>query len=375
MTSNFGANPGAAKPGDALGGTPASGAANPTQATDYSIGAGAAGREAAIVALGAGRMGRGIALAYAMRGHPVSIVDFKPRDEQAFEELKESVFHELRLTLVQLADLRLFAAAEIEPYLKNISLHSLAEAPAVLAHAQIIFEGVPETLDAKRDALQRLGELAGPQAIIASTTSTMLASDLAPMVSHPQRFMNAHWLNPAYIIPLVEVSPHDGTDAAAVDRLLQSLQSIGKVPVRCACSPGYIVPRLQTLVMNEAARMVEEGVATAEQIDLATRHGLGFRFAAIGVLEFIDYGGNDILYHANNYLAKNLDATRYAMPDVIRRYMQEGKVGLRSASGFYSYEGLDLEAYRRDVLARTLGMLRHFGLDNQSAISNDQKGN
>ncbi|WP_397474542.1 3-hydroxybutyryl-CoA dehydrogenase [Pusillimonas sp.] len=330
---------------------------------------------APIVALGAGRMGRGIALAYAMRGHAVAIVDFKPRDEQAFEELRQSVFRELRLTLAQLADLRMFSASQIDGYLNKISLHALEEAPAVLAKAQIIFEGVPETLEAKQDALGRLSELASPQALIASTTSTMLASDLAPMVSNPQRFMNAHWLNPAYIIPLVEVSPHEGTDPDAVDRLLKSLESIGKVPVRCACSPGYIVPRLQTLVMNEAARMVEEGVATPEQIDLATRHGLGFRFAAIGVLEFIDYGGNDILYHANNYLAKNLDANRYAMPDVVRRYMQEGKVGLRSASGFYSYEGLDLEAYRRDVLARTLGMLRHFGLDNKSAISNDEKGN
>ncbi len=328
----------------------------------------------AIVALGAGRMGRGIALAYAMRGHRVAIVDFKPRDQEAFQALHESVFHELRLTLQQLAELDLFPAEEIESHLKNVSLHPLDEAPAILAGAEIIFEGVPETPDAKRDALTRLGELANPQALIASTTSTMLASDLAPMVSNPQRFMNAHWLNPAYIIPLVEVSPHPGSDPKAVDRLVQSLEGIGKVPVRCACSPGYIVPRLQTLVMNEAARMVEEGVATAEQIDLATRHGLGFRFAAIGVLEFIDYGGNDILYHANNYLAKNLDASRYTMPDIVRRYMDEGKVGLRSASGFHSYEGLDLEAYRRDVLARTLGMLRHFGLD-KSAHSNDEKGN
>jgi len=143
--------------------------------------------------------------------------------------------------------------------------------------------------------------------------------------------------------------------------------------VECACRPGYIVPRLQTLIMNEAARMVEEGVATAEQIDKATRYGLGFRFSAVGVLEFIDYGGNDILYHANNYLAENLDANRYAMPDIVRRYMEEGRNGLRSADGFLSYEGVDLEAYRRDVLARVLAMWRHFGLD-QSVSSTMAKG-
>lgn len=326
-----------------------------------------------IVAIGAGRMGRGIALAYAIRGKRVAIVDFKPREPQAYEALRQDIHHELVLTLRQLAELGMFAPELAEVHLSNISIHSLDEAEAVLATAQIVFEGVPETLDAKRDALGRIGAAVADDAIIASTTSTMLASDLETMVRLPQRFMNAHWLNPAYIIPLVEISAHPGTDPAAVQKLKASLALIGKVPVECACSPGYIVPRLQSLVMNEAARMVEEKVATPEQIDLATRYGLGFRFAAIGVLEFIDYGGNDILYHANNYLAKNLDANRYAMPDIVRRYMQEGKNGLRSASGFHSYEGVDLEAYRRDVLARALAMLRHFGLD-QSAASNAATG-
>lgn len=326
-----------------------------------------------VVAIGAGRMGRGIALAYAIRGLSAAIVDFKPREPAQYETLRQSINDELAMTLRQLAELGMFGPEQVDACLARISVHALDEADAVLADAQIVFEGVPETLEAKRDALGRIGAAVADDAIIASTTSTMLASDLASMVHLPARFMNAHWLNPAYIIPLVEISAHPGTDPAAVQALKASLSSIGKVPVECSCSPGYIVPRLQSLIMNEAARMVEEKVATPEQIDLATRYGLGFRFAAIGVLEFIDYGGNDILYHANNYLAKNLDENRYAMPDIVRRHMQEGKIGLRSASGFHSYEGVDLEAYRRDVLARALGMLKHFGLD-QSATSNVAKG-
>jgi len=331
-----------------------------------------------IAAVGAGRMGRGIALAYALRGRRAAIVDFKPREPRAWQALRQDILSELALTLRQLAELGLTAAEPAEQVLGCIELCSLDDAPRVLDAAQIIFEGVPETLEAKRDALGRLGGMAAPDAIIASTTSTMLASDLAPMVGNPRRFMNAHWLNPAYIIPLVEVSAHPGTDPQAVACLRQSLESIGKVPVQCGCTPGYIVPRLQTLIMNEAARMVEENVATPEEIDRATRYGLGFRFAAIGVLEFIDYGGNDILYHANNYLAENLDASRYAMPDIVRRYMHEGRNGLRSADGFRSYEGVDLEAYRRDVLARALAMLRHIGLDHSAPINvakNVAKGN
>lgn len=320
---------------------------------------------AGVAALGAGRMGRGIALAYAIRGQAVTIIDFKDRTAPAWETLRAEILAELRMTLQQLADLDALPPESIQSCLDNIQLCPLAQAQAALASAWLIYEGVPETLDAKRDALGRLGQMARPDALVASTTSTMLASDLAPMIAHPERFMNAHWLNPAYLIPLVEVSAHPGTEPTAVKRLRDNLTEIGKVPVECACSPGYIVPRLQTLVMNEAARMVEEGVATAEQMDLATRYGLGFRFASMGVLEFIDFGGNDILFHASRYLADTLGPERFSAPEIVERYMREGRNGLRSEQGFHSYENMDLEAYRRDVLTRVLAMSRHFGLSSR----------
>ena len=144
---------------------------------------------------------------------------------------------------------------------------------------------------------------------------------LAPLIAHPERFLNAHWLNPAYLVPLVELSPHPGTDAGVLARAKALLESIGKVPVVCAPAPGFIVPRLQALVMAEAARMVEEGVATPEDIDKATRFGFGFRYASIGVVEFIDYGGNDILYYACRYLAQAL-GERYTAPAIVNRMMR-----------------------------------------------------
>ena len=171
-----------------------------------------------------------------------------------------------------------------------------------------MFEGVPETLEAKRDALRAdLRRTARADAILASTTSSILVTELAPLVAHPERFLNVHWLNPAYLIPLVELSTHAGTAPPCWRALRALLEGIGKLPVVCGPAPGYIVPRLQALIMNEAARMVEEGVATAEEIDKATRYGLGLRFAAIGVVEFIDFGGNDILHHASRDMAASLE--------------------------------------------------------------------
>jgi 3-hydroxybutyryl-CoA dehydrogenase len=221
---------------------------------------------------------------------------------------------------------------------------------------------VPETLEAKRKAFTRICALTAAGAILASTTSTILVSDLAPLATHPERVINAHWLNPAYIIPLVELSAHAGTAPAVVARLRALLEDIGKVPVLCGPAPGYIVPRLQALIMNEAARMVEEGVATAEDIDKATRYGLGLRFAAMGVIEFIDFGGNDILYYASRYLSERLSRERYTAPAIVDRLMHEGRIGLKTGEGFYDYRGRDVSAYRKDVLARTLGMLKHVGL-------------
>ena len=173
---------------------------------------------------------------------------------------------------------------------------------AALAGAGIVFEGVPEVVDLKREVLAAASKCVGPDVIIASTTSTILVDDLSGAVEHPERFLNVHWLNPAYLIPLVEISPGAATDPAVIAQVKALLEGIGKVPVVCAATPGFIVPRIQALAMNEAARMVEEGVASAEDIDKAIRYGFGFRYAVLGLLEFIDWGGGDILYYASRYL-------------------------------------------------------------------------
>jgi 3-hydroxybutyryl-CoA dehydrogenase len=317
---------------------------------------------ARIAAAGAGRMGRGIALAFAWGGHDVDLVDLKPRDAPAWRRLEAEVRDELASSLAMLAELDALPEAAIGRVLARIHLRPEAEASAALARAAVVFEAVPETLEAKREAFARLSRDCAPDAILASTTSTILVTELAPMVDRPGRLLNAHWLNPAYVIPLVELSTHAGTAPEVVARLRALLEDLGKVPVVCGPAPGYIVPRLQALMMNEAARMVDEGVASAEEIDRATRYGLGLRFAAIGVVEFIDFGGNDILYHASRHLAESISRERYTAPAVVDRMMREGRNGLRSGRGFHDYRDRDVAAYRKDVLSRTLAMLRHAGL-------------
>jgi 3-hydroxybutyryl-CoA dehydrogenase len=308
-------------------------------------------------------MGRGIAVAFAYAGHPVAMIDVKAgRSVEQFTKLEAEALDEVRKTLGSLTRIGMLKEGDADIVISRVSVVRASASDAALADAGIIFEGVPEVVDLKREVLGAASKAVGPDVIIASTTSTILVDDLSGAIEHPNRFLNVHWLNPAYLIPLVEISPGKATDPDNIARVKTLLEGIGKVPVVCAATPGFIVPRIQALAMNEAARMVEEGVASAEEIDKAIRYGFGFRYAVLGLLEFIDWGGGDILYYASRYLEGALGSDRYRAPEVISNNMRDGRIGLRTGAGFLDYSGLDIDAYREKRLADMVAMLRHFGL-------------
>jgi 3-hydroxybutyryl-CoA dehydrogenase len=276
--------------------------------------------------------------------------------------LRDEARAEIEASLQGLAQLGVLTTEQVPLIAARVELVNAGGAAQALASAELVFEGVPETLAAKREAFAQMNLYCRDDAILTSTTSSILVTQIAEFVHRPERFLNIHWLNPAYVIPVVELSHHAGTAPAVLARARQLMEEIGKLPVVCGATPGYIVPRLQALVMNEAARMIEEGAATAEEIDKATRYGLGLRFAALGVVEFIDFGGCDILHHASREMSTSIDANRYRAPAILDRMIEQGHLGLKTGSGFYDYQGRDAAVYRRDALARTLSQLRHAGL-------------
>jgi 3-hydroxybutyryl-CoA dehydrogenase len=315
-----------------------------------------------IACVGAGRMGRGIAHAFAYAGHEVRLIDGKSRDAVARQRLFDEARAEIRATLASVAELGGFDVGVVDDIAGRVSFHGDAEMREALKGVRFVFEAVPETEEAKRHGLEAIDRAVGPEAIIASTTSTFLSTQLSGLSGRPQRFLNAHWLNPAFIVPLIELSPTSETDPAVVEEFEGLLTSIGKVPVVCAASPGYIVPRIQALAMNEAARLVEEGVATAEDVDKAVKYGFGFRFAILGLLEFIDWGGGDILYYASRYMSQAMKDPRFEAPKIVHDNMESGRNGLRDGKGFYDYSAVDIPAYRRERLAAFLRALNEAGL-------------
>ncbi|WP_434277713.1 3-hydroxybutyryl-CoA dehydrogenase [Acinetobacter sp. CE-15] len=302
-----------------------------------------------IAVLGAGRMGKAIAIAFAYAGLNVDLIDAKQRSEAEFEQYQTQIRADLQQELKLLEKIQFIQAEQQDFILDKIAILSKQAATGILPNCALILEAVPEVKQAKQEIFAWLDQYLSQQCIVASTTSTFLVTDIAQMISHPERVVNAHWLNPAYLMPLVELSRSDQTSNEVLSQLKQFLQAIGKVPVVCNAKAGYIVPRIQALAMNEAARMVEDGVASAEDIDIAIRTGFGLRFSVLGLLEFIDWGGGDILYYASQYLQKEL-GERFRTPEIIAENMRQQRNGLREKQGFYNYADVDIHQYKQDVL-------------------------
>src|SRR6202050_623694 len=173
----------------------------------------------AIACLGARRMGRGIAVGFGYAGHAVVMIDVKVRSAEQFATLEAEALGEVRKTLASLARFGLLAETDAEVVIARVSVAPAQKMAAALAGAGIVFEGVPEMVELKREVLASASKCVGPEVVIASTTSTILVDDIAGAVEHPERFLNVHWLNPAYLIPLVEISPGAATASAVIAKV------------------------------------------------------------------------------------------------------------------------------------------------------------
>jgi 3-hydroxybutyryl-CoA dehydrogenase len=307
-------------------------------------------------------MGKGISLSFAFGGYPVHLIDSEERSARAFTDVSQSVAREIKTELGFLQRLHLVSPGQAREMAARITVVPRNAAAGPLSRTDFVFEAVAEVLEIKQSTYAWLSTALAETAVIGSTTSTILVDTLAEFVDDKSRFLNTHWLNPALLMPLVEMSPGQHSSEYSVASMKTLLEGIGKQPVICSASPGYIVPRIQALAMTEAARCVEEGVASAEDVDKAIRIGFGVRYAIMGLLEFIDWGGGDILYYATEYLAGSLNDKRFSVPDIIEKNMRENRNGIRDGQGFYDYRERDIDAYREERLGDFVKLLQHLSL-------------
>ncbi|MED1797480.1 3-hydroxyacyl-CoA dehydrogenase family protein [Brevibacillus porteri] len=278
--------------------------------------------------IGSGVMGHGIAQLYALAGFRVFLYDLQ---EAFLMKARASIEHSLSLQVAEgvIADQSRVTALE------HIVLTT--DLRAAVSDAEIITEAVPEVIELKWELFEKLEQYARPDAIIASNTSTFSIARLIEKATTPQRFIITHFFNPAQLVPLVEVVRHESTAQEVVHKTMQLMEEIGKSPVLLKKDvPGFIANRLQTALMREAFHLLAEGVADAAQIDTVMKDGIGYRWAFVGPIETMDFGGLDTWKRVMDNLAPELDASTKA-PAIIEERVAEGNLGTKTGAGIYSY--------------------------------------
>lgn len=272
--------------------------------------------------IGGGRMGGGIAHAFLMAGSRVTVIEREPIALQAaVERIERSVAKSIELGA---------ADANLDEVTQRLQV--------VLDYDQLrdcglVVEAVFEDFDVKIEALTAAEAVLGDQAVLASNTSSISLADLAEPLNRPERFMGLHFFNPVPASKLIEVviAPKTGQDVvAAAPRWVEQL---GKTPVVVKDSPGFASSRLGVAIALEAIRMVEEGVASAQDVDAAME--LGYRHPQ-GPLKTTDIVGLDVRLGIAEYLSEHL-GERFAPPQLLREMVERGELGRKSGKGFYDW--------------------------------------
>lgn len=309
---------------------------------------------AKVAVVGSGYMGGGIAQVLALAGREVVLAD-------ASAELAQSNRERLIREAADYGERGIFPQDAADQVAERISA-----APSIedaVADVDLVEEAVPEILALKHETLRRISGSARPDALIGSNTSTISIGTLAEAVEGPSRFLGVHFSNPAPFVPGVEVIPHAGTDPAAVDRIVELLGGCGKVGVPIADVTGFVLNRLQYALFSEAARLVEEGVATPEAVDLIARTTFGFRLPFFGPFAIADIAGLDVYDFCYGSLHEGYP-DRFASPAILREHVERGEKGVKSGRGFLATpaeRAPELAAYRDEAYAALTRLLGELG--------------
>jgi len=274
--------------------------------------------------LGSGTMGHGIAQVLAAAGIEVCLYDIA-------DEFLAKAQARIQGNLDKGVERGKLSGEERAATLARLSTSSDFE--AAVAGVQLVVEAVPEKMELKREIFGKLGELLGPDVLLATNTSSLPITEIAQAAKHPERVTGMHFFNPVHIMKLVEVVATELASEEAVQLSLDLAERMGKQPIRVKDAPGFASSRLGLVIGLEAMRMVESGVASAEDIDKAMTLGYGF---PMGPLKLTDLVGLDVRLSIAEYLSGELGA-HFEPPQLLRDMVQRGDLGKKSGQGFYSW--------------------------------------
>ncbi|NNH05032.1 3-hydroxyacyl-CoA dehydrogenase family protein [Microbacterium ulmi] len=298
-------------------------------------------------------MGGGIAQLFARAGHEVRLADVS--HDIAASNLARIV-QEARDFQAE----GLFAPGSADAVAAHVTAAQSIE--DAVAGADFIEEAVPEIIDVKHATLRRISA-AAPTATIGSNTSTIRIELLAGAVENPGRFFGVHFSNPAPFIPGVEVIPHPGTDPDRIPPVEELLRGIGKTPARVTDATGFVLNRLQYALFHEATQLVDEGVASTEDIDAIVRTTFGFRLPFFGPFAIADMAGLDVYAFCYSSLQTEF-AERFATPPSLSALVEAGRLGTKTGGGFRDVAAdriPELVAYRNRAYAKMQALVDELG--------------
>ena len=278
-----------------------------------------------IAVLGAGQMGNGIAQVAACAGYEVVMIDIKQdyldNGLAAIENSLSRVVKKERMTQ-QDADVA-------------ISLISTSTEKTSASDADLVVEAIPEIPELKFSTFTELDSICKPEAILASNTSSISINAIADATNRPDRVIGMHFMNPVPVMKLVEIINGQETSSEVTELVVEASERMGKVPLACNDSPGFVSNRILCPMINEAILALEEGVAEPEAIDGIMKLGMNH---PIGPLALADLIGLDTILHIMNVLHEGFEGNpKYAPSDLLKNMVSEGKLGRKSGEGFYSY--------------------------------------
>ncbi len=279
-----------------------------------------------IAVIGAGTMGAGIAQACAAAGFPVTMRDIEQR-------LVDGGFRRIKEPLAKRVERGKMTQDEVDAILSKI--RGVVDLKEAVAGAQVVIEAVFEKMEVKKELYAELDRLCPPEVVFASNTSSLSITEMANATKRADRVVGMHFFNPAPVMKLVEVIRGSETSDATVALVKDLCDKLGKDPVEVRESPGFVVNRLLVPMMNEAFNLLQEGVASAADIDKAMKLGTNM---PMGPFELADYTGLDIGLDVMEVLLRETGDPKFRPSPLLRKYVRAGRLGRKTGRGVYEYD-------------------------------------
>jgi 3-hydroxyacyl-CoA dehydrogenase len=281
-----------------------------------------------VAVVGAGTMGPGMAATFARHGFETRLSDVKP---EQLEKAKGTI----DLVYKTLTGGGFMTEADAQAGWGRLTL--TGDQAAAVKDADFVVETVPEKVEIKQAVFKELDAQVRDDTILASNTSGIPITKLGEATRKPNRLIGMHWSNPPHMIPVVEVIRGAQTDQATVEATNRVVERIGMIPAEVKRDvPGFVENRILYAIMREALHLLDEGVATAKDIDKITKWGIGYKLAVIGPLELLDVAGLDIYTAVASYLNKDL-SNAPGISSTVTSKVDQGKLGIKTGSGLFDY--------------------------------------